>query len=169
MKYLSEKLKRIISGIRKLLHEVAYYPTYKVVSLQQDEHGDYLATVQLTGKDYTFTAKPEEILADDEMTEKFGPKDVRTLTYLGYLGVNSPKYKLLAKRLAENEEFMFVLSKKGSKDVHFKTASEIAKDEEILKSLDQKDAREVGYVEATQESARERKQKEELKRKSKKK
>ena len=85
------------------------------------------------------------------MTDLFSPRDVRTLTYLGYLDINSPKYRILAKRLSENDNRMvFAIQKKGEKIPKIKTASEISQDKEILKHIDQHDAHMIGYTAASE-------------------
>ena len=125
---------------------------YHVVNIEQDNKHEYQATIQLTGKSVIFKMKPEEILADDSLTNQFSPCDIRTLTYLGYLGINSPKYKILAKRLSEeNDKMVFAVQKKGSNKLEAKTASQISTNEEILKGMDQKDAHMVGYTVATEQ------------------
>lgn len=135
-------------------------PTHRVVHIEQNKTGDYQATVQVIGKGSTFKIKPETILADDRMTNQFSPCDIRTLTYLGYLGINSPKYKILARQLSEtSDKMIFSIQKKGSDEVSNKTADEISTDAEILKSLDQKDAHDVGYARATEQNLAEEKQK----------
>jgi len=114
--------------------------------------------IQVVGKSTTFKMQPEKILADDTMTNQFSPCDVRTLTYLGYLGINSPKYKILAKKLSEdNDKMIFAVHEKGSNKVETKTADQITADTEILKSLDQQDAHMVGYTVATEQTLSEEK------------
>lgn len=45
--------------------------------------------------------------------------------YLGYLGINSPKYKILAQRISEDNNIIFAIKKKGDKNIYTKTANEI--------------------------------------------
>ena len=85
---------------------------------------------------------------------------MRTLTYLGYLGINSPKYKILAQRLSEdNDKTLFAVLKKGGTQVEVKTAAEISSNKEILKSLDQEDAHRVGHTAAMENILDEKRQK----------
>jgi len=75
-----------------------------------------MVTIKVINKNISFTIKPDEILAKDSMVDLFSPRDVRTLTYLGYLGINSPKYKILARRLSENnDKTIFALQKRGGR------------------------------------------------------
>jgi hypothetical protein len=135
-------------------------PTYRIANLEKDTNGDYVATIQIIGKNITFTTKPEEILADDDMTDQFAPRDVRTLTYLGYLGINSPKYKILAKRLSEyNDKMLFAVRKKGSTEIEVKTAVEISTNKELLKNLNQEDAHMVGHTTAMEQMQDEKRHK----------
>jgi hypothetical protein len=138
-------------------------PTYRVANIEKDTHDEYIATIQIIGKNITFTAKPEEILADDGMTDQFAPRDVRTLTYLGYLGMNSPKYKILAKRLSEeSDKMLFAVKKKGSAEIEVKTAVEISTNPDILKSLNQEDAHMVGHTTAMEHMVDEKAMKQKL-------
>ena len=108
---------------------------------------EFLVKIQLINRKLAFDKKPEDILADDEMVDQFSPRDIRTLTYLGYLGINEPKYKILAQRLSEeNNQPIFALKKKGNKNIFIKTASEIANEHEILENLASKDAHIIGYT-----------------------
>jgi len=166
MKKLLGKLGKCLSNISKDLSINAALPSkpiYRVVSIEKDKHADYEVVVQLIGKSTVFKMKPEEILADDKMTDQFSPRDVRTLTYLGYLDINSPKYRILAKKLSEKDNRMlFALHKKGEKSLHIKTATEISQDKEILKQIDQQDAHMIGYTVANDIMLRERAEKEKL-------
>ena len=153
------KIKNAFKFIAELSRSANTFP-YRVVNVEQDNKQIYHVTVQVVGKNATFKMRPEDILAVDRMTDQFSPRDVRTMTYLGYLGINSPKYKILAKRLSEgNDKLVFAVHKKGSDEVAVKTASEISTDEEILKNLDQHDAHMVGYTTATEQTLAEEKQK----------
>lgn len=125
---------------------------YRVVSINLDECNNYVATIQVIGKGQVFTMKPEEILANDDLTNLFSQMDIRMLTYLGYLGINSPKYKILAQRLYQNDEkILFAIAERGKRDHLVKTAEEISLDEKMLNQLDQKDAHLVGYTCATEQ------------------
>lgn len=154
MKRVIGKLKKYWGSFLKSLPTSAplvFKPGYRVASIEKDTHGDYEIVVQLIGKSTIFKIKPEEILADDKMTDQFSPRDVRTLTYLGYLDLNSPKYRILAKKLSEKDNRMlFALHKKGEKNLHIKTASEISQDKEILTQIDQQDAHMIGYMAASE-------------------
>lgn len=141
----------------------SYTPSYRILNIEQDDDNDYTVVVQLIGKNASFSAKPEKILADDNLVNAFAPTDIRTLTYLGYLGINSPKYKILAKRLSENsDQMLFALRKKGDKDYQVVTADEISKNEDIIKGLSQKEAHMVGLTTAAEHEAIEKRQKAEL-------
>ena len=150
-------------SIRKAWSSGTYRPGYRVVNIEKDKQGDYYAIIQIIGKGATFKMKPEEILANDKTTNQFSPCDIRTLTYLGYLGINAPKYTILAKKLSQdNDNMIFAVKKKGAENIIMKTASEISSDDEILKSLNQKDAHEVGYQVANEQQSAIEKQKKAL-------
>ena len=134
-----------------------YTPVYRLVEIikSEDEHK---LVIQVVHKNITFTLKPEELLADDSIIDLFSPRDARTLTYLGYLDMNSPQYKILAKRLTPNSQVAFALKRKSDKQVIIKTPREIVH-EKMLKNLDAADAQLVGYTAATESIALEKRQK----------
>ena len=103
----------------------SFTPSYRVVEINQTETDDYIVTIQIINKSIVFETKPDEILAHDHLVNQFSPCDVRTLTYLGYLSMNNPQYRILAQRLSENnDKVLFALRKKGEKTVIIKTADE---------------------------------------------
>lgn len=131
--------------------------TYRVLAIEKDVHDEYVALIQVINKQQVFRMKPEAILGDDRLTDCFAPRDVRTLAYLGYLGINSPKYKILAQRLSEGDDkLLFAIQEKGKKHAIVKSAEDISKDEAFLQSLDQKDAHMVGYVTASGQATKEK-------------
>ena len=136
---------------------------YRVLSIEQDENDQYTAIIQIKNKNEIFRMKPEEILANDDITDSFSQRDIRMLTYLGYLGINSPKYKILAQRLSEDDsKLIFAIHERGKNKTIVKTASEISSNEHLIAGLHQKDAHMVGYATATEQVIDERKQKQNL-------
>lgn len=143
-----EKYKSISALTKKSLPE---HP-YRVLSIDQDEHDQYIALIQIKNKKEIFRMKPEEILANDDITDSFSQRDIRMLTYLGYIGINSPKYKILAKRLsADDTKLTFAIQERGKNKIMAKTAREISSNEHLITGLHQKDAHMVGYVTATEQ------------------
>ncbi|PIR11353.1 MAG: hypothetical protein COV52_04430 [Gammaproteobacteria bacterium CG11_big_fil_rev_8_21_14_0_20_46_22] len=157
-------LTRIVRLWRKLnKSNQSYTPAYRVANIEKNTEGEYEITVQLIGKNVIHKVAPEKLLADDKMVNCFSPTDIRTLTYLGYLEMHSPKYKILAKRLSENtDQTLFAIQKKGERKHRVVTANDISKDEEIIRHLSQKDAHMVGITTATEQHALEKKQKEKI-------
>lgn len=141
----------------------AYIPRYRLIEIYLNEQQQYEVTVQLINKNLTVKMKPEEILAEDDLVDRFSPRDIRALTYLGYLEINSPKYQILAKRLAEiDDRILFALKQKGKKDILVKTAAEIMNNKEIINQLPPSDANIIGYTVASESIASERKEKQKL-------
>ena len=151
-KRLSDFLKKMLIISKKIKESKHIYRTaYRVVSIEQNKDGDYEIVVQIIGKNSVFKMKPEEILANDELTDLFSQRDIRTLTYLGYLDINKSKYSVLAKRLLEKDKkLVFAIKEKGNKKLLIKTAKEISLNPEMLSQMDQKDAHMVGYVSGTE-------------------
>ena|SRR3990167_659918 len=94
--------------------------SYRVLSIEQDDDNHYTAVIQMIKKGIIFKMKPEEILANDNLTDSFSQRNIRALTYLGYLGINDPKYKILAKKLSENDSHLiFAIQERGNKKNHY--------------------------------------------------
>lgn len=160
-----KKLCVLVKHLKSTLNRPSQYhpPTMRVAAVEQDKVGDYIVTIQFVGKNTVVKAKPEELLADDQMVDQFSPRDIRTLTYLGYLGINAPKYKVLARKLSEDsDQMLFAIHKKGESKYTIKTAQEISSTPEILESLPQKDAHDIGFVTATEEQETNKRQRESL-------
>jgi hypothetical protein len=160
MKSITKKLKKIFSYLKDMQNNT-YTPFYQLVEISEDNE-EYIVTIRITNKSIAFTARPEEILSNDLLVDKFSPRDIRALTYLGYLGMNSPKYKILAKNLSQNEKISFLLKKKGEKKVLVKTAEQIISETNMILSMNAEDAKIIGYTFASEAVIDEKKQKEEL-------
>jgi hypothetical protein len=106
LKNFIEKIKNFIQFIKNEHEKEVYRPRYKLIEIME-KNDEYVVVLKLVNKGITLNMKPEEILANDELVDYFSPKDIRTLTYLGYLGINGPKYKILAKQLSENDKVSF--------------------------------------------------------------
>ncbi len=154
MKKLTQILQTLLNSFRNNNHS-----RYRVIEIFQDEHEDYFATIQLTGKNQVMQMKTEDILSNDSLTDSFSPRDIRTLTYLGYLSINSPKYRILAQRLSEKDSrLLFAVQEKGKSTVTMKTADEISNDKEVIHNLDQKDAHLVGFAKGSENIVNEKRQ-----------
>lgn len=155
------KITSIINFFKKkfevLPYKKHYTPIYRIISVHKSNEDYHEVTVQIINENNAFNARPEEILADDNFVDLFSPRDVRTLTYLGYLEINSPKYKILAKRLSEeHDKTFFALKEKGKKNILVKTASDIHLEKEILRNLESHDAHIIGYTAASESIADEK-------------
>lgn len=162
MKQYLHRFKKALVSLKEATQKTTYAPAYRVLEILKDEEDNYSVHIQLIGKSATFYAKPEEILAEDGLVDLFSPRDIRTLTYLGYLGVNAPKYKLLAKRLVEDNHIVFAIKKRGEKEILVKTSAQIFKEHEIIENMHPKDAETVGYAMAVESLQQEKKIKDTL-------
>lgn len=147
MKNIINKIKEIFKSLYQAKEYNVYKPSYRLLEIINDDDV-YSIRVQVINKVQTFIIKPEDILSDDHFVNQFSPIDVRTMTYLGYLGINSPKYKVLAKRVAEQGDLVFVIKQKGKNDVVLKTSEEIIKDLDLLKNLSSNDISSIAYKES---------------------
>lgn len=157
-------LNKALSFIRNFKNaNSGYKPSLRVIKIEKESTDNYTVKIQLINKSSISTMKPEEILADDNLTNQFSPLDVRTLTYLGYLGINSPQYKILAKQLSDkNDQTLFALHKKGENKKIIKTANEISSEDDILTQLNPKDAHMIGLTTAMEQQIMENYQKKSL-------
>ena len=152
MRWLTINVKKFIAYVRKETQMRRYIPHYRIVEILQDEHDNYFVAIQVINKSSCFYVKPEELLADDKLVDQFSPRDVRTLTYLGYLEMNTPQYQILAKKLAEgSDRFVFALKKRGQPTIITKTAAQILNEQEIIAGMTPTDAKTVGYTVAVED------------------
>lgn len=148
---ISTKIWNLVRKLYSIYQRKSYTPAYRIVEINLTDADEYIITVQLINKNSVFQVRPEEILADDHFVDLFSPRDIRALTYLGYLMLNNPKYKILAQRLSEHQDKMlFVLRKKGEKKIIVKTADEILKAKDILNNLKPDDLQAISYAVATE-------------------
>lgn len=161
VKNIIQSLKTIFNNMKIKEKKTNYEPIYRLVEIREED-GDYTVVIQIINKSITFITKPEEILANDTLVDQFCPRDVRSLTYLGYLGINSPKYKILAQKFSQSEKTIFVLKKKGERKVILKTADQIMQETNGALSLSSEDAKIIGYTIAAETTIEEKKQKQAL-------
>lgn len=158
---MNKKIKKYFEQLMLLIHKICYkkcyHPAYRLLEISEDISGEYHAKIQLINKNKIFSAKPEEILENDDLVSCFSPCDIRALTYLGYLGVNKPKYKILAKRLSQKtDKIFFSIRKKGETKIFTKTAIEIMNQMDVKKDFDSADSQTIGYVVALESLSSER-------------
>jgi len=155
-----KKLRAFINTIANAKTRYTYTPSLRLVEIMKTVDDEYIVTIQVINKNIISHSKPEEILANDHLVDQFSPRDIRTLTYLGYLGINGPKYKILAQRLSEdNDKIIFAIKKKGEKNIIVNTADEILNKKEIMNSLHASDAQVIGYTVASESILSEKAQK----------
>lgn len=152
-------IKYITKFLSTINNKGSYKPRYRLLEIFKDDEDKFTALIQIVNKNATFHAKPEEILADDAFVDYLPPRDVRTLTYLGYLEINQPEYKILAQRLSITNSNIFVVKKRGDKKPIIKTAAEINQESEIILNMSASDAKTVGYALATSEFNQEKQEK----------
>lgn len=153
---MNKWLKKIFIYIKKLSSNKTYTPSYKVINLFQNKEDNYVAHIQVINKSVAFYAEPEEILANDKLVNMFSPVDIRALTYLGYLGINMPKYKILAQRMVKNGKSLFAIKQNGDAHIILKTANEILQNLDMVSHMPAEDARVVGYTAAIESSQNEK-------------
>lgn len=156
-------IQKFVSYIKQVHQNSSFTPAYRLLEVQRDENESYLVRIQIINKNLGFYAKPEDILAIDSMVDMFSPRDIRTLTYLGYLGVNSPKYRILAQRIMDNGSMLFSIKQKNSEKIIVKTAAEIIQEHQIIAGMHAEDAKAVSYMAATESLQHEHKLKQQLK------
>jgi hypothetical protein len=139
-------IKKIIHNIQTNHKNIIPKQLYRVVEITENNKGLYSTKVQIIGTRQFFTMKPEEILADDKLTAAFHPLDIRLLTYLGYCGINTPQYKILAKKILANEKIQFALYDNQKDSVMILDDTNLQTiDDEMIKKLKSKDAYDLGF------------------------
>lgn len=154
---IKNKIVCVYNDIKQQRDKMLFKPLYRLVEIIE-ENDEYTVVIKIIQKNVTFKVKPEEILANDELVDQFSPRDIRALTYLGYLGINSPKYKVLAKQFSESNRVTFVIRKKGEKGLLNKTATELSSQISLLNEMKSIDAHVVGYMAAIESLASEAEQ-----------
>lgn len=123
---------------------------YEIIEIIEDikKSGeiDFTIFVRVLNKNISLFMTPEEILEDDYLVDKFSPRDIRTLTYLGYLAENAPKYKILANKLSKNESIKFIIKKSGEKEISVKTAEQIMLEKDIILNMNKSDIMNVCFI-----------------------
>ncbi len=164
--FLKQQTNKLLAGCKAvavLIKDSSSQASNRVLTIEKNKDDDFIIKVQLINTSQTFIMRPEEILASDDLTDSFSPRDIRTLTYLGYLSLNSPKYKILAKKLSENDnKLIFAIKEKGKQKPIIKSANEISSDEKFLQGLLQKDAHMIGFAAATEQALTEQQEKKDL-------
>ena len=162
-------LKRVRAGVSKFTQLVkqaiknpstvkVFTPCYRIVEIFQEDD-EYTVLMQVINKSVTFHAKPDKLLADDDFVNGLSPTDVRTLTYLGYLTINQPQYKILAQKLSAKDGDLFVVKKRGENKPILKTATEVNREVDMVSQMSAKDAKLVGYTLAMSDVVREKMEK----------
>ena len=139
-------LKSWLTFLKPLISNKRRNENYRILKVFQNKKDEYIAHIQIVSKSLAFYIRPEEILANDNFVEQFSARDVRTLTYLGYLGINNPRFKIMAQKLAMDNTIIFMLKKKGDINLTIKTATEIFQEPEIISNLPPSDACTIGYA-----------------------
>ena len=161
MSKIISRLKDFVDFVKKQSILQTNQPLYKLVEIIKVPD-NYIAVIKIVNKNIVFQIKPEEVLANNDLVDQFSQRDIRALTYLGYLGINSPRYKILAKKCLQNEKILFVLSQKGDKKIITKTADQIINEKEIINSMASEDAKVIGYTVASEAHREEEMQKKAL-------
>jgi hypothetical protein len=130
----------------KQSYQTSSTPCYRLLEILQNKEDEYIAHIQIVNKSLTFYIRPEEVLIDDDFVDQFSQRDIRTLTYLGYIGINSPKYKIISQRLIDDNQILFAIKQQGCNDLIIKTASDIMKEKSLIASMCADDALKIGYA-----------------------
>lgn len=144
------KINDFLSKINYIMNSTDNTARYRVIKIYQDKNLEYRVVLQVVNTNKIFKYKPEEILADDMFVDCLSPRDVRNLTYLGYLSINQPKFKILAQQFIDNSS-IFIVQKKGDKKPIVKTAKELSQEAETISKFDPIDAKTIGYAAASSE------------------
>ena len=146
---MMQKIKAFIAFIKDAKKREIYEPTYKVRTITKVDENEFIINVQAINKNLFFDAKPEEILSDDGLVDLFSPRDIRSITYLGYLCASAPEYKVLAKKVMEDtDEVHFVIKTKSDKKTITKAAQEIIQEPSIMNNVSPQDATSISYAAA---------------------
>jgi hypothetical protein len=148
---ITEYIAWLFKEYYKLKQEVTEKAGYRLIKIDESNSGRVELTIQLIGKTTTFKATPEEILADDALTELFSAKDIRTITYFACQQIKKPKSQLVLKRFCEKlNRIVFGVSNVIKQDIEEKTAQDISLDKDLIKNLSPEDAHIIGFTAASE-------------------
>lgn len=118
---------------------------YQVVGIEEHNHKK-MVVIQLEG--HLIQKKtPEQVILDDALVEGLPPKAVRAITYLAVLEKVSPKIQIVSLALDEKlQEYIITLKNHNSSSLEKKLASELVKDNSLIRKLSPLDAHRVGYM-----------------------
>lgn len=153
-------LRKAFTSLKKIKTDHANFYTYKISHIVEeiyDDKDEKWVVVRVVGKSTIFKMRPNEILANDDLTETFGPKDVRTLTYLGYHNMNDPKYKIISEKTAKGGEKLYLVKQKGNNKIQPLKHEDMIS-EKIRKNLSTNDAFKLGKENSIQETIKINKQ-----------
>lgn len=118
---------------------------YRVCEILENDLGHFQVAIQVIGKATVFKVKPEDILADDRLTASFHQHDIRLITYLGYCGINTPQYVIMAKKMLKNQDINFAIFDKNSQSIK-ETGQGFEIDDEVIQKMKPRDAYEIGFM-----------------------
>ena len=126
---------------------------YRVCEIIENDLGHFQVAVQIIGKSAIFKVRPEEILADDRLTACFHQHDIRLITYLGYCGINTPQYLIMAKQILKNEDITFAIFDKDTQSIK-NTGTDFKINAAIIEKMKAKDAYEIGFMDGRKSVAK---------------
>lgn len=154
-----KKISDYINWIIKNYEEARDYisqASHRIVGYEKNEVGRHEVLIQLIGKNVTFKIFPEDILADDSMTELFSKKDIRNLTYLACENLKEPKQLIVGQKFKRKANKFFFKLKHGKTGEEIeKSAEEISVDEDLINSMHPRDAHVIGFVTANEQIKKE--------------
>lgn len=149
---LSEYISWLFKSYQELQQNRELHISHKVIGHEQDDRGQYIVKIHVIGKNLAYQTTPEEILANDQVTECFSTKDIRTISYLACENLKEPTHELIGQKfIRDANKYFFKLRHGQTGEEVEKSAEEISSDPTLIKGLTPEDAHKIGYVTANQQ------------------
>jgi hypothetical protein len=98
---ITEYVSWLLKEYQKIKNSHSEMAIYKLIEVKENKNDGVVLVVQLNGTATIFQTTPEEVLADDALTEKFSSKDIRSIAYHACQHMAKPKSRIALKRFCQ--------------------------------------------------------------------
>lgn len=137
----------LVRQSRKFQESQEKQDIYRLINVKYTLFGRCKLKIHVLDSNVCFEATPTDIAQNDIMIAGFSRQDVRMITYFACEEVHKPIFMIRLKRFYQRlNKTLFSIQERGEKNLLRKTASEISKNQAIIKGLSPEESHLVGYV-----------------------
>jgi hypothetical protein len=149
---ITEYVSWLLKEYQKIKNSHSEMAIYKLIEVKENKNDGVVLVVQLNGTATIFQTTPEEVLADDALTEKFSSKDIRSITYHACQHMAKPKSRIALKRFCQKlNKIVFGIKHFNKEQIEEKTAKDISLDKNLINNLSSEDAHLIGFMTANED------------------